>query len=111
MNSIIFSITQPEKLEQMSFTPSFKKSIFDDYSKSAETGDLVTQSLVGWCWRLGFGTKKDLAEAFKWHFKAAEAYDKPNPAAQRHVGYCFEMGEGVEKDPAKAFEWYLKAAD
>src|SRR3954466_6231916 len=95
----------------MSFTPSLKKSLFLDYTKSAETGDPVAQSLVGWCWRLGFGTEKNLAEAFKWHLKAAEACDKPNPAAQRHVGYCYHMGEGIEKDHTKAIKWYLKAVE
>src|SRR3954466_10321599 len=95
----------------MSFTPSLKKSLFLDYTKSAETGDPVAQSLVGWCWRLGFGTEKNLAEAFKWHLKAAEACDKPNPVAQRHVGYCFDMGEGIERDYAMAIKWYLKAIE
>lgn len=93
-------------LEKMSMPLSLKQRLFSDYSKSAETGDSISQYLLGACWDFGFGVEKDFVKAVEWYTKAAEAgFAK----AQFWLGRCYENGQGVEEDLAKAEEWKAKA--
>lgn len=52
--------------------------------------------------------ERDVNEAFKYFYKAAEMND---PLAQNNLGWMYEHGEGTLKDLIKAEKWYLIAAE
>lgn len=54
------------------------------------------------------GKTKNLAEAFKWYKKAAEAGDLEG---QYKLGVCYDWGKGVPQDAPKGAYWYCKAAE
>ena len=54
------------------------------------------------------GEPENLAEAYKWWLKAAEAGDAE---AMEVVGDRLYDGIGIERDQEKSFEWHLKAAE
>ena len=51
---------------------------------------------------------KDLAQAVRWHRKAA---DQGYSAAQSSLGSMYAFGEGVPKDAVEAAQWYRRAAE
>jgi TPR repeat protein len=47
--------------------------------KSAEQGNITTQTIIGMCYEKGIGIEKDISEAIKWHIKAQNGMpDKVN---------------------------------
>jgi TPR repeat protein len=55
----------------------------------------------------GDGVPKDVAEAAKWHRKAAEQGDAD---AQFTLGVMYASGEGVVKDTVEAHAWWNVAS-
>jgi TPR repeat protein len=60
---------------------------------------------MGNFYTLGMGVDKDLATAFTWFSKAAEARQVN---AMASLGICYENGNGVAQDYSKAVLWYTK---
>jgi len=67
-----------------------------------------TMLYVANCYHEGWGTVKDLQQAFFWFQKAAGL---GNSAAMFNLAICYEKGEGCEKDLTQAVAWYKKAAE
>ena len=82
---------------------------FEMFKKIAEeTGDAISEYLVGLCFDNGYGVAQNKTKAVEWFTKAAE---KGINAAMYNLGYCFENGDGVARNLATALEWYTKARD
>ena len=76
--------------------------------KAATMGSAAAQHYIGWCFEVGRGVDKCLAEAVKWYQFAAEqgfAY------AQSCLAICYHKGRGVKKSYDLAAKWYLSAAE
>ena len=78
------------------------------FKKSAEQGNAVAQSWLGFCYENGFGVSKDFSEAFKWYKKSAE---QGNAFSQNELGEFYYNGTGVSKDLTEAFKWFKKSAE
>lgn len=76
------------------------------YRKSAEHGNAMGQSNLGFMYENGRGVRKDLAEAAKWFQTAAEQGDG---GAQYHLAEMYEDGHGVPKDKITAIMWFILA--
>lgn len=63
---------------------------------------------VGILYEHGLGMDKNLSDAFKYYYKAAEL---KFPNALFSVASCYEDGKGVEKDEAEAVRYMTKAAE
>ncbi len=72
-----------------------------------QVNDKRAQWILGFCFRLGKGTKKDENLAFEWFKKSAEQGYVP---AQSDLGICYEFELGVKKDLSEAVRWYAEAA-
>lgn len=66
------------------------------------------QHMVGLCYALGAGVKRNDKEAFGWFQKAADAGDD---TATFKVAVCYEKGLGVDKSPSAALRWYKRLSD
>lgn len=55
----------------------------------------------------GYGVKRDLLSAVKWHRRSAEQGYAP---AQYNLGVMYYRGDGVEKNLSLAEEWLSRAA-
>ncbi|KAG9286183.1 hypothetical protein G9A89_014171 [Geosiphon pyriformis] len=84
-----------------------KKKAFELYSKAAEAGHLKAQNNLLRCYRLGWGTKKNLEKVFKLYLKAADA---GNEDAKLNLGVYYANGRGTTKNVAKALKLFLKPA-
>ena len=84
------------------------RSRFLAVEAKAKHGDAVAQLMLGDCYCLGEGVKKDYVEAGKWYRKAAE---QGNAAAQWALGVSYSYGNGVAKDYVEAVKWYCKSAE
>ncbi|HEX5635667.1 MAG TPA: tetratricopeptide repeat protein, partial [Gammaproteobacteria bacterium] len=62
-------------------------------------GDSEAQYMLAVMVRNGHGVDRDLSQAFKWFFKAAQ---NKHIKAQYEVGMCYKNGLGVQKDMAQA---------
>ena len=82
-------------------------SDYTKYIKQAQNGDPIAQCIIGLCYTLGKGVKKDNAQAAYWFRKSAE---QGYASAQANLGDLYYMGEGVEEDYAQAVYWWRKAA-
>ncbi len=79
------------------------------YSRLAEErNDPLAQFTLALFHQMGWGRPVDLAEACRWHEKAAV---QGVPTAQDFHAQCLDGGTGRPADPAAAAEWYQKAAD
>jgi len=76
--------------------------------KSAESGDIRQQLLLGTAYRNGNGVPIDYAKAFHWLRTAAE---KGSEAAQGEVALLYGDGNGVEHNDPDAIRWLRTAAD
>lgn len=75
---------------------------------SAEGGDPVAQSYIGYAYRKGVGgLPQDYQLALMWYHKAAS---QGNARAQNDLGHMYSKGLGVERDYKIAFTWFTKAA-
>ena len=78
-------------------------------TKAAGQGDAEAMSLLGYFYADGMELiAPDLAEARKWHVKAAET-DHSSHAFL--LAEMYERGVYFAQDDAEAFKWYLKAAE
>ena len=73
-----------------------------------ETGDAMSENVVGYCFHNGHGVAQNLTKAVEWYTKSAE---KGHCWAMYNLGYCFENGYGVALNLATALEWHTKARD
>ena len=86
--------------------PNYTKG-FEFFLRSANLGNLIATSNMGWCYRWGHGVAKDGAKAVEWWEKAASQGDA---YSQNNLGYMYRDGTGVPQDFKKAFDWFYKAA-
>ncbi|MBQ1258482.1 MAG: SEL1-like repeat protein, partial [Clostridia bacterium] len=81
---------------------------FEWYKKSSDAGYAPATYALGWCFKKGIGTEKDLKKAFSFYKLSAEmGYSY----AENALGVCYHNGEGIEKDLKEAVKRYKKAAD
>jgi len=78
------------------------------FQKAANAGNVDGELLLGGCYLVGAGTKRNPTTAVKWFRKAA---DTGNPKGEGMLGALYEKGLGVNKDLNKAREYFQKAAD
>jgi hypothetical protein len=76
--------------------------------EQAETGDAVSQTLLGVLLSRGLGVKQDPAAAADWFLLAGRGGD---PEALYALGQLYLDGRGVKQDPVKAAELFRQAAD
>ena len=112
------TIEQLEKLARKSRNYSeqykFGMHYFNGDVSGKDTGDAVTQFkkaarelheaqlMLGLCYVMGEGIKKNEKEALKWFEKAAF---QGNRSAMFRLAACYEKGIGTDKDPAGAYRW------
>lgn len=82
--------------------------IFKWLQKAAELGSADAAWILGECYRAGYITPQDAAQAAAWYRKAAE---QGHGKAQYKLGLCLATGQGVTVDHPQALEWYRKAAE
>jgi TPR repeat protein len=76
---------------------------FEGFKAKALKGDSDAQSILGGCYRYGWGVAKDEVEAVKWFRVAANQGDAN---AQSDVGDSYRSGWGVPKDEIEAYAFY-----
>lgn len=81
---------------------------FNDTLKSAEQGNAIAQSFVGWKYATGKGVVQNYQEAAKWYKKAAE---QGLAEAQYNLGCMYAKGKGVTQDYQEAIKWCKRAAE
>jgi TPR repeat protein len=74
--------------------------------KSAEQGDVISQTRLGEMYLYGRGVSPDYAEAAKWLRKAA---DQGHVDAYYTLGCMYDEGKGVKQDHDEAVKWFRKA--
>ena len=74
----------------------------------AETGDVMSQALLGWLMSEGLGVDRDEVLAFSWAAKSAKS---GHPLGQNLLGTLYAGGRGVDKDIGEALIWFRAAAD
>jgi uncharacterized protein len=72
----------------------------------AEQGDADSLFELGNRYFFGEGAATDIARAFEYYRRAAEA---GSDAGMVNLASCYRNGEGVRTDPARGAEWYEKA--
>ncbi len=83
---------------------------FNLYLQAAERGDTEAQYIVGGMYFKGIGTERNLKEAFKWLYKAAEK-GKSTPQSQKILGQEFLVGRVVPKNYSQSVQWYKMASE
>ncbi len=81
---------------------------FDDYLKSAQSGNMRSQYIVGLCYLKGSGAEHNAETAVEWFRKAAE---QGNVNAQYVLAQTLYRGENITPQPAEAYKWYRRVAD
>ncbi|KQC10226.1 MAG: hypothetical protein APR62_12490 [Smithella sp. SDB] len=76
--------------------------------KSAERGDVMSQTRLGEMYFYGKGVSQNYVEALKWLLKAAE---QGHVEAYYTLGCMYEEGKGVARDLAEAAKWFRKAGE
>ena len=82
------------------------KAVLHLREAALQGNDAEAQFLLGQCYAIGRGVKRDKIEAVKWYFKAAE---QGHAVAQFHLGEYFYFGDVFEKDFSTAWKWFGKA--
>lgn len=77
------------------------------FSKGIESGLVVEQRNIGFCYELGKGVVKDLDKAFYWYSRAAQY---KSILESNDLGISYIYGRGVSKDYATAVYLYLKSS-
>ena len=85
-----------------------RKLAVDWYRKSADQGNALAQTNLGFCYENGEGVAKDIKQAAFWYRQSAE---QGNAMGQNSLGTCYYNGEGVAKDHKQAVFWYRKSAE
>ena len=78
-----------------------------EFRPLAESGDAISQYLLGLMYGFGSGVPKDNKEAFKWHMKAAK---QGYAGAQTDLGHFYLNGKSVPQDYILSHMWYNIAA-
>ncbi|MFH1777501.1 MAG: RHS repeat-associated core domain-containing protein [Candidatus Omnitrophota bacterium] len=76
-------------------------------NRGGEKGDKYAQCNLGWCYKNGFGIRKDYSKALYWTRKSAV---DGNEKGQYNLGLDYYYGDGVKSDKKKAVFWFKKAA-
>ncbi|RGB31016.1 hypothetical protein C1646_764573 [Rhizophagus diaphanus] len=84
------------------------KKAFYWIDKAAKNGNKIAQLNLGYFYKKGIGTQKEINKAIKWHEKSAK---QEHGNAQCSLGYLYEKGEEVDQDLEKAIYWYKKAVE
>ena len=58
--------------------------------------------LLGECYAMGYGVRKNSKQSFKWYLRSAEEYFVPGI---RIVYECYKKGIGVDKNLEEAERW------
>ena len=74
---------------------------------AARRGYVHAQYLVGYAYRDGLGTEKDLAHSRKWWAASAK---RGHPGAMFNLALDYDLARGVRRNPRKAFVLYQRAA-
>ena len=82
------------------------ETVYSRRLKLAESGDAASQAFVAHCLEYGQLIPKDVAAAFRWYRKAAEA---GLPLAQQALCKMYADGRGTSVDLAQAEYWRKKA--
>jgi TPR repeat protein len=77
---------------------------FDEARKKAESGSVVSQGYVGWCYLYGRGTDINYSEALRW--LSAAAYEGRASRPFVHLGDMYAAGLGVAKNASEAIRHY-----
>lgn len=88
--------------------PKDEKKAFKYFLKAAELGHPSAQFYVGYFYKNGIGTSKNIQEAIAWYTESAS---NGNASSQNNLAICYENGDGVKKDLYKAFELYSESAE
>ena len=83
-----------------------QQSDFDKARRKAESGSVVSQGYVGWCYLYGRETGVNYEEALRW--LSAAAYEGRASRAFVHLGDMYVAGLGVAKSVSEAI-WHYKA--
>jgi TPR repeat protein len=70
--------------------------------EAATLGDVHPQNLVGYCYDLGLGVKRDMSLALFWYRQAAKFHHKE---ALFNLAVSYEKGNGVAVNLKKAFRF------
>jgi uncharacterized protein len=79
-------------------------SDFDEARKKAESGSVVSQGYVGWCYLYGRETDLDYSEALRW--LSAAAYEGRASRPFVHLGDMYARGLGLVKNLSEAIRHY-----
>lgn len=106
-------LPQPSNSSHPASTPSAQtapvdKPGFAALLEAAKQGDLIAQVRVSHAFEMGDGIEKNMAQAFDWMGRAANAGYVP---AQYFYGAMHASSRGTSLDVTKAIYWYQKAAD
>ena len=98
-----------EKNPEKAFFWAKKAAKEEDPAQTGETDPFVNDArfLLGRCYDLGWGVKKNHKLAFKYQLLAAE---QGHIMAQNTVGMKYRRGVGVKKDLKKSFIWTKESA-
>ena len=81
---------------------------FEYFEKSANLGQVLAQSKLGFYYKRGIVVAKDYEKSYNWYLQASQA---GHAIAQNQLAFCYLKGEGVELDKNEAFNWFKKAAE
>jgi uncharacterized protein len=79
-------------------------SDFNEARKKAESGSVVSQGYVGWCYLYGRETDLDYSEALRW--LSAAAYEGRASRPFVHLGDMYAGGLGMAKNLSEAIRHY-----
>ena len=87
--------------------PANHRKAFSHFLNSAELGNSVSQTQVGFMYMEGIGISKDTEKGIYWMKKAA---DNQSAMAECNLAEYYASGYGVPKDDNKAVEYLLRAS-
>ena len=82
--------------------------IFNKYITSANHGDVLSQTIVGYIYENGIGMDRNTEEGVKWFRKAA---DQGYAAAQVELASCYLLGIGIPENNTEAIRLLSLAAN
>ena len=95
-----------EKTALQAFEEGDYQTAYSLFKPRAEAGDSEAQNYLGVLYYLGWGVRRNWAEALRWYEKAAKQGD---PKAQLNYGLMFHNAYGTGQDMVEAFSWYYAA--
>lgn len=98
---------QEDWVRQMAALENAKTDRLEEVRRACTNLMPGAQCVVGQAYLCGEGMPKDLAKAFQWFRKAAEA---GNVEGQRNLGHAFAQGQGTPVDLVEAYQWLCVAA-